>query len=335
MMLGPIDPADEVQGDFHHLVVSILADRTDRMYSLLIASVSHLSECETVEGRHVVTRRPRTNGASGATSLQSRLLRAFEGHHLTAAHRRVADRIVSDAPDSIFAHLRSLVLDHDRQPHPAKRNVFQRGIRASIHTLEALEALLEEPADLLSLGAELARSDPLVLLGVRASASTAAYFAYFAARLHGDVRVLSSGGSSTLDGLSQARQGGAEWLLCFLFPRYPLEIFVALRYARSQGYRVAVVTDRRSDAVEELSDAVLLAGVASGLVVDTYAAPVVLAGLLLQAMATAAPSRTRRRLRAYEEMVSEQRVFKRGKVPPDARPAADGIPRGGARERDR
>jgi DNA-binding MurR/RpiR family transcriptional regulator len=316
----------------------------------------------------VVTRRPRTNGASGATSLQSRLLRAFEGHHLTAAHRRVADRIVSDAPDSIFAssaalaaaagvsqpsvsrlaramgfdsfaelraHLRSLVLDHDRQPHPAKRNVFQRGIRASIHTLEALEALLEEPADLLSLGAELARSDPLVLLGVRASASTAAYFAYFAARLHGDVRVLSSGGSSTLDGLSQARQGGAEWLLCFLFPRYPLEIFVALRYARSQGYRVAVVTDRRSDAVEELSDAVLLAGVASGLVVDTYAAPVVLAGLLLQAMATAAPSRTRRRLRAYEEMVSEQRVFKRGKVPPDARPAADGIPRGGARERDR
>src|SRR5438270_1467500 len=274
-------------------------------------------------------------------SPQSRLLGVFASHHLSPSHQRIARELLDGAPDSVFlssidlavradvsqpsvtrfaralgfdgyadlqAHLRSLMVDSGGAgAEPG--NVYQGAVRESIHTLEALEALLDRPDELISLGRELARSDPLVVLSVRASAPAASYFAYYAARVHPDVRLLAAGGSAILDGLAQAHKSGGQWLLCFLLSRHPVEVLTALRFARDLGYQIAVVTDQSSEAVRDISDVILPVGIGSRLVFNTYAAPMVLAGVLLQAMCEAAPRRSRERLDRHEHMVTEQRVF--------------------------
>jgi DNA-binding MurR/RpiR family transcriptional regulator len=59
---------------------------------------------------------------------------------------------------------------------------------------------------------------------------------------------------------------------------------------------------------DDAVDVVLPAGGGSRLVFDSYAAPMMLATLLLQAMADAEPERTQARLEAYEEF-SEHHHF--------------------------
>jgi DNA-binding MurR/RpiR family transcriptional regulator len=279
---------------------------------------------------------------TNAASPQSRLLGVFGSHHLSPSHRRIARELVDGAPESVFlssielaaragvsqptvtrfaraldfdgytelqSHLRSLMVDPHGRSGAAPGNVYQRAVRESVHGLEALDALLEQPDTVVELGRELARTDPLVVLSVRASAPAASYFAYYAARVHPDVRLLAAGGSAILDGLAQAHHSGARWLLCFLLSRQSVEVLTGLRYARDLGYRVAVITDQASDMVRDLSDVVLPVAIGSGLVFNTYAAPMVLAGALLHAMCEAEPRRTRERLDRHEHMVATQRVF--------------------------
>ena len=56
-------------------------------------------------------------------------------------------------------------------------------------------------------GRLLAASRPLPVLGLRAAAPLAAYFAYFAAKVHPDVRVLDDGGSLLADRLAGDAEG--------------------------------------------------------------------------------------------------------------------------------
>ncbi len=72
------------------------------------------------------------------------------------------------------------------------------------------------------------------MLGLRAAAPLAAYFAYFAAKVHPDVRVLDDGGSLLTDRLEQAAEAGASAVLAFVLPRYPRETLDALRDARAR-----------------------------------------------------------------------------------------------------
>jgi DNA-binding MurR/RpiR family transcriptional regulator len=285
-------------------------------------------------------RRPTKPGTTA--SPQSRLLGVFGSRHLSPSHQRIARELVDGAPDSVFlssielaarsgvsqptvtrfaraldfdgytelqSHLRSLMVDPHIGAGVGPGNVYQRAVRESIHGLEALDALLEQPDAVVALGRELARTDPLVVLSVRASAPAATYFVYYASRVHPNVRLLAAGGSAILDGLAQAHHSGARWLLCFLLSRQPVEVLTGLRFAHDLGYRIAVITDRASDSVRDLSDVVLPVAIGSGLVFNTYAAPMVLAGVVLQAMCEAAPRRTRERLDRHEHMVTAQRVF--------------------------
>ena len=56
-------------------------------------------------------------------------------------------------------------------------------------------------------------------------------------------------------------------------------------------------------------DVLLPAGVGGRLLFDSYAAPMVLAAVLLQAMADARPERTRRRLAAHERLAGTDAHF--------------------------
>ena len=263
------------------------------------------------------------------------------GRDLSAAHRRIAEALVADLPDSVFLsadrladragvsqpsvtrfaqalgfagysllqeHLRTLILA-PRGRIGAPANAYQAAVREAIENLEALESSLADTAGLRALARQITRSVPLVVLSVRVAAPVATYFSYFAARIHPDIRSISGGGSTALDGLNQARQSGAEWVVCFLLPRYPKEVVDALDYARHIGLRVVTVTDRVTGPISELSDVVVPTGIGSQLTFGTIAAPMVYASILLQAMADVVPRRTQARLDEYERMVAGQQVF--------------------------
>ncbi|GAA0954093.1 MurR/RpiR family transcriptional regulator [Nonomuraea longicatena] len=196
--------------------------------------------------------------------------------------------------------LRPLVLG-DRA---GERSLIHSAIDDEIRNLTSVrERLATTP--LKELGEALAASEPLPVLGLRVSGGLATTFAYYARRIHPDVRLFTHGGSELLDGLHAVRRAGAGWLLAVVLPRYPAEAVQALEYARRTGLRTAVICDRPDFP----ADVVLDAPVGARLVFDSHAAPLALAMALVEAMADAAPLRTQARLEEFERMTEETGTF--------------------------
>lgn len=185
-----------------------------------------------------------------------------------------------------------------------EESLLQGAIDSEIRNLAAVrERLAGFP--LKELGESLAATEPLPVLGLRVSCGLATTFAYYARRIHPDVRLLTHGGSELIDGLHAARRAGAEWLLAVVLPRYPAEVMHALEYAEKLGLRIAVICDRADFPAEVVLDA----PVGDRLVFDSHAAPLALAMALVEAMADAAPLRTQARLEEYERMTDETGTF--------------------------
>ena len=195
------------------------------------------------------------------------------------------------------------------RPGGAHGNELQAAAAAEIAHLHALQQALADARAVTELGRELAASRPLAVLGHRISAPLAQYFAYAARRIHPDVRCLTFGGSVVFDALLHVSEAGGRWLLAIALPRYPAETVQALRFARRLGMRTAVITDVPFVPFAGDADVLLTAGVGSGLVFDSHAAPAVLAAVIVQAMADAEPARAHARLREYEQLSAGQGVF--------------------------
>ncbi|MBS2962155.1 MurR/RpiR family transcriptional regulator [Actinocrinis puniceicyclus] len=193
-------------------------------------------------------------------------------------------------------------------PEEVRRNEFQAAIAAEQANLAALQRLAAVPDRLIETGRLLADSTPLAVLGLRLSQPVAHYFAYSAQRVHPDVRLVGSAGTAADDALLQARQAGARWLVAFVLPRYAREALTAIQHARALGLKILLVTDNPLVPFAGSADVLLPAAVGSRLVFDSHAAPIVLASLLVQAIADAAPERTQARLEAYESL-SETHAF--------------------------
>ncbi|HEY3866843.1 MAG TPA: MurR/RpiR family transcriptional regulator [Actinocrinis sp.] len=214
--------------------------------------------------------------------------------------------------------LQSIVLESPeprKSPDDLLQDEYEAAIEAERENLDALRRLTVAPAAasvradsgvqgsrLADAGRRLASSAPLPVLGLRLSQPVAQYFAYSAARIHPDVRLISSGGSTATDILHQAAQAGSTALAAFLLPRYSAEAVSALECARGLGLHVVLVTDHPLVPFAAPGDLVLPARVGSRLVFDSHAAPMLLAALLVQAMADAEPERAQQRLEAYEAL---------------------------------
>ncbi len=185
------------------------------------------------------------------------------------------------------------------------RNKFHASVDDEISNLRALRESLADGDVIGDLGRELAASEPLVVIGLRASAPLAQYFGYFAERIHPDVRLVTAGGSSGTDDLVHAHRSGAAWALCFVMPRYPRETLEMMRYARELGMQVVTVTDRDSETIEASSDRVLPAGVGSRLVFDSQTAAMALSTALLEALSDAAPERAQASLEDFEHRAAK------------------------------
>ncbi|WP_371653109.1 MULTISPECIES: MurR/RpiR family transcriptional regulator [unclassified Streptomyces] len=247
----------------------------------------------------------------------ARLQQLFEGRRLTPTQRRIAHSMVRRAADVPFLssvelaelagvsqpsvtrfavalgfdgypalrrHLREVVPASSPEEGEDEYNEYQQAVQAEIENLRHLAGLLADPAPVEEAGRLLAASRPLPVLGLRAASSQARGFAYFAAKVHPDVRLLDEGGSMLVDRIDAARRAGASALLCFALPRHPKEVVDALAYARSQGLTVVTVADSAFAPVARHSDLLIPAAVGTGLAFDTACAPMLLGRVLLEAM---------------------------------------------------
>ncbi|GLH95763.1 MurR/RpiR family transcriptional regulator [Phytohabitans aurantiacus] len=263
----------------------------------------------------------------------------FRGVRLTPTQRRIAHSLVQHAASAAYLSAAevadlarvsqpsvtrfAMALGYDgypglRQrlrellgsvPAPAEGDELQQALRAEADHLNRLADQLADRAALAEAGALLAGSRPLPVLGLRAAAPLAGYFAYFAAKVLPDVRVLDAGGSLLTDRLEQARAAGATALLAIVLPRYPREALDVLREAHEAGMSVVAVTDSPVSPVVEYADLVLPAAVGSQLVFDLHTAPMALCMAVLQAICDAAPDEVQRRLEQFEQSVSRRQVF--------------------------
>jgi DNA-binding MurR/RpiR family transcriptional regulator len=273
----------------------------------------------------------------------SRVLELFDGQRLTPAQRRIAQCLVEHAADAAYLssgelaelaqvsqpsvtrlaaalgfdgypslrrRIRELIAD---APQPAdatdEPNELRRAVLADADNLTRLAATLADRRPLDEAGKLLAASRPLPVLGLRSAAPVAAYFGYFAAKVHPDVRVLDTGGSGLVDRLEQAAAAGASAMLAFVLPRYPREAQDAVREAGHLGLTTIVVTDSPMSPVAADADLTLAAPVGSRFVFDLHTAPMALAGVLLQTMCDAAPAQTQSRLEAFEQSVARRQIF--------------------------
>ncbi|WP_226873904.1 MurR/RpiR family transcriptional regulator [Microbispora sitophila] len=185
---------------------------------------------------------------------------------------------------------------------------YRRAVLAEIENLRALARSLDDPGPVAEAARLLAASRPLPVLGLRAAAAQAAGFAYFAAKVHPDVRPLHEAGSLLADRIEQAAAAGATALLCFALPRYPAELVDALRAAHMAGLTVVTVADRRVPSLAGLSHVLLIAAVGTHLVFDTACAPMMLGRVLLEAMCDELPG-AQARLEAFETSAAARGVF--------------------------
>jgi DNA-binding MurR/RpiR family transcriptional regulator len=281
------------------------------------------------------------------SSPSARLLKLFEGHRLTPTQRRIAHCMVRQALDAPFLssvelaelagvsqpsvtrfavalgfdgypalrrHLRESAPEtwagpsdaEDAEPDPY--NAYQQAVREEIDNLRHLATLLADPAPVARAGSLLAASPVLPVLGLRAAAAQAHGFAYFAAKVHPDVRLLDEGGSMLEDRIDGCVRAGADVLLCFALPRHPKEVAEALSYAREAGLRIVTVADSAFAPVAHADDLLLPAAVGTGLVFDTGCAPMLLGRVLLEAMCDGLPA-AQSRLEEFDARASERGLF--------------------------
>ncbi|MFH8609532.1 MurR/RpiR family transcriptional regulator [Streptomyces sp. NPDC018029] len=269
----------------------------------------------------------------------ARLQVLFEGHRLTPTQRRIAHCMVRRAADAPFLSSVELAeLAGVSQPsvtrfavalgfdgYPALRrhlrdvappetsaktlaNEYQQAVEAEIENLRHLAEALADPAPVERAGRLLAASRPLPVLGLRAAASQAYGFSYFAAKVHPDVRLLDEGGTMLADRVDAAVRAGATALLCFALPRHPREVVDALAYARSAGLTVVTVADSAFAPVAAHSDLLLPAAVGTGLAFDTACAPMLLGRVLLEAMCDGLPD-AQARLEEFDVRAAERGLF--------------------------
>lgn len=187
-------------------------------------------------------------------------------------------------------------------------NGYQQAVFAEVDNLRQLAAQLADPAPVEEAGRLLAASRPLPVLGLRAAAAQARGFAYFAGKVHPDVRLLDEGGTMLGDRIEAAAAGGASALLCFALPRHPRETADALRLARGAGLRVVTVADSAFGPLAAPGDTVLAVSVSTALSFDTVCAPMLLAGVLLEALCDALPD-AQARLEAFDTRAAERGLF--------------------------
>ena len=286
---------------------------------------------------------PGPQASADPTLLRNELERRLEGRRLTPAHRRITQILVQHATDigyltsmelaqlanvsqpSVSRFAVALGFDGFQEMRRALRslteptptadsntrnaNKYQAAAAAEARNIMELSEQLEDMTRIREFGSALAESTPLVVLGLRASAGLATQFAYFAAKVHPDVRLITNGGSLAEDLIEQAKGAGATCILAFAMPLYPRETIQALQFARQLGLGLAVVSDPGFPTQGLIPDFNISTQICSSLVFDSSVSSAFLGTVLLEAMCDAMPDGGEARLEAGDRSSMRRKVF--------------------------
>nr|BAB16152.1 riorf33 [Rhizobium rhizogenes] len=194
-------------------------------------------------------------------------------------------------------------------PAEGQSNRYQAALLAEAANLTELAQGFANEEAIDQFGKALAASRPLAVLGLRASAGLATQFAYFAAKVHPDIRLLASGGSLIEDQIEQCYAAGGRTMLVFMMPLYPRETLKAVELARNAGMKIALVTDAGFTDHEGIADYLLTPRVNSRLVFDSHAAASALVSVLLDSMCTNMNGAAQKRLDAIDRSSKRRKVF--------------------------
>ncbi|MCZ7976423.1 MurR/RpiR family transcriptional regulator [Agrobacterium sp. MAFF310724] len=274
-------------------------------------------------------------------ALRAEIERRSAGQRLTPAHRRIAQQMIENSAQLGFLSSMELAelanvsqpsvtrfavaLGFDgylemrkflrtAQPGPdvpaeGQSNRYQAALLAEAANLTELAQGFANEEAIDQFGKALAASRPLAVLGLRASAGLATQFAYFAAKVHPDIRLLASGGSLIEDQIEQCYAAGGRTMLVFMMPLYPRETLKAVELARNAGMKIALVTDAGFTDHEGIADYLLTPRVNSRLVFDSHAAASALVSVLLDSMCTNMNGAAQKRLDAIDRSSKRRKVF--------------------------
>jgi DNA-binding MurR/RpiR family transcriptional regulator len=156
------------------------------------------------------------------------------------------------------------------------------------------------------MGAALAGSRPLVVVGLRASRYLAAYLTYLARKVHPHVVEVSAGGVDALDSVRAAHDLGADTAVVICMPRYPRATVDLVSQLASLGYRVVLVADDLMPPTPGRRPTwCLRVPVGSGLTFDGHPAAAVVLSLLVEALCNADPVATESRLERLDRTAEE------------------------------
>jgi DNA-binding MurR/RpiR family transcriptional regulator len=274
-------------------------------------------------------------------AVRAELDRRIEGQRLTPAQRRIAQCLtersaeigflssmelaefanVSQPSVTRFAialgfdgylemrkYLRAVVTT-DETASDAQTNRYQAAALAELANLSELAQSLANESEIDQIGKDLAGSRPLAVLGLRASASLATQFGFYASKVHPDIRVIVSGGSMVEDQLEQCVSAGGRTLLAFMMPLYPKETVRGLEFARQIGMHIVLVSDASYSDHDKHADMLLKARVNTRLVFDSHAASATLVSVLLDAMCNNMNGEAQKRLEQIDYSSKKRKVF--------------------------
>lgn len=158
-------------------------------------------------------------------------------------------------------------------------------------------------------GAGLMSSERLPIIGLRISRSYAEHFAYLGAKIRPGISVIDRCDSEAKERIAYSAAEGATWCLAFVLPRYPREAGDLLRFARSRGLKVAVLSDESFAAAGLEADELITVRLGNGLLFDTSAAIHVMTSALLHAMADSRPKQSQEGLERFEHYAAQLDVF--------------------------
>jgi DNA-binding MurR/RpiR family transcriptional regulator len=276
------------------------------------------------------------------TAAPQRLDELFAGARLTPVQRRIAAHIVEQGSRIAFNSsvelaeqvgvsqpsvtrlatalgfsgfgelqraIQDIVLDRQEQAAQNSHNKIQRAVQHSIDNLAALQESLDDPTALEQAASKLAKASALLVYGSRAAEPLAQQFSVLAARIRPQVWRIEGAHSVLCDYMADAIQDGPVAMLAIVLPRYPREALRVLETANSLGIDVIVLTDSLLSPVAELGSIVLPAQVNTDLVFDAAVAPAQVLVVLLEALADANPTQTRKRLDQFETVAAREGYF--------------------------
>lgn len=198
--------------------------------------------------------------------------------------------------------------------------VLKADIRNITETLTELDpAAFEDAVD------SIIRARNIYVMGLRASAPIAEFFAHYLSFIFRNVSVVTSGVSDVFEQLSRIDVG--DLLIAISFPRYTARSIDAMAYARGRGAKLIAITDGPLSPLYAVANITLTAHSEMSSFVDSFTAPLSLINALLVALAQRRRTEVAEYLERMEAIWAEYNVYlaKNGE---DIRPGANGRPDG-------